>query len=274
MIKVCNKSHAGAITRLCQSLMVTGVFLFPSYCPGQSWVSDSQYTNQPSLATINASSAYLSGFSGLGVKVGIVDSGINPNNLAFSGALVGGYNAVTGLTGVSNLADYGSYHGSFTASEIIARRGNGGYFQGLAYNSGLVVGAAGPSLTDATLSSSLNYVSSQGVKVINNSWGFLSSGTYPAYAFFNPLTVSALQTAVSRGVALVFSAGNDGTAQPSPQSLMPLNNSAVAGSFIVAAATTVNGIYMARANGPVGLVLPIPTIVVPLKTIASQPLGV
>jgi len=252
MIKVCNKSHAGAITRLCQSLMVTGVFLFPSYCPGQSWVSDSQYTNQPSLATINASSAYLSGFSGLGVKVGIVDSGINPNNLAFSGALVGGYNAVTGLTGVSNLADYGSYHGSFTASEIIARRGNGGYFQGLAYNSGLVVGAAGPSLTDATLSSSLNYVSSQGVKVINNSWGSSSSGTYPAYAFFNPLTVSALQTAVSRGVALVFSAGNDGTAQPSPQSLMPLNNSAVAGSFIVAAATTVNGIYMARANGTGG----------------------
>jgi len=233
-------------------LAAIGFFSCSFSSVGQSWVPDSQYTNQPSLATINASSAYLAGYSGSGVRVGIVDTGINPNNLAFSGALIGGYNAVTGLTGVSNLADYGSYHGSFTASEIIARRGNGGYFQGLAYNSSLVMGAAGPSLTDSTLSSSLNYVSSQGVKVINNSWGSSSSFSYSTWAVASPLTVSALQTAVTRGSALVFSAGNDGTAQPSPQSLMPLNNSAVASSFIVAAATTVDGIYMARANGTGG----------------------
>ena len=210
--------------------------------------TDSQYTNQPSLATINSNVAYALGYSGLGVTVGVVDSGINPNNAAFSGAIVGGYNAFTGLSGVSNLRDYDTnYHGSFTASEIAARRGNGGYFQGLAYNSNLVIGAGIGGASDAQTAAALNYVSSQGVKVINNSWATVSSYSYATFAVAAPLTLSAIKNALANNVALVFAAGNDGTPQPSPQSLIPYNNPSIAamGGFIAVAASTVNGLYMA-----------------------------
>jgi autotransporter-associated beta strand protein len=218
--------------------------------------TDSQYTNQPSLATINSNVAYALGYSGLGVTVGIVDSGINPNNAAFSGAIVGGYNAFSGLTGVNNLTDYSSqsYHGTFTASEIVARRGNGGYFQGLAYNSNLVAGAGIGGASDAQTAAALNYVSSQGVKVINNSWGYASSYSYATIAAAAPLTITAIKNALANNIAMVFSAGNDGTAQPGPLSLIPYNNPSISGvgGFIVAAASTVDGLYMARASGTGG----------------------
>ena len=163
------------------------LILFPLLSFSQSWVSDSQYTNQPALATVHASSAYLRNITGQGITIGIVDSGINPNNLAFSGAIVGGYNSATGLSGVSNLADLNPstnhYHGSFVASEIAARRGNGGYFQGIAYNSSLVVGAVPfGTATDAQMAAAINYVSGQGVRVINNSWGYGAGFSYAALA--------------------------------------------------------------------------------------------
>ncbi len=229
---------------------MAGTLLFSANASCQTWVSDSQYTNQPSLATINASSAYLKGLSGYGIKVGIVDSGINPNNLAFTGAIVAGYNASTGLSGVNNLADLNpgtnNYHGTFTSSEIASRRGIGGYFQGVAYNSSLVVGAVPfGSATDVQQANAINYVSSQGVKVINNSWGYPSSVTYAQIAVSAPQTVSALVNAVANGAVVVFSAGNDATANPSALAMMPSYNSAVAGSWIAVASSTVNGLYMA-----------------------------
>ena len=229
---------------------MAGTLLFSANASCQTWVSDSQYTNQPSLATINASSAYLKGLSGYGIKVGIVDSGINPNNLAFTGAIVAGYNASTGLSGVNNLADLNpgtnNYHGTFTSSEIASRRSIGGYFQGVAYNSSLVVGAVPfGSATDVQQANAINYVSSQGVKVINNSWGYPSSVTYAQIAVSAPQTVSALVNAVANGAVVVFSAGNDATANPSALAMMPSYNSAVAGSWIAVASSTVNGLYMA-----------------------------
>lgn len=48
-----------------------------------------QYYNQQALSTINALSAYTQGYSGSGVTIGVVDSGLDPNHIAFSGALVG-----------------------------------------------------------------------------------------------------------------------------------------------------------------------------------------
>ena len=226
------------------------LLLFPFISFSQSWVADSQYTNQPALATVNASSAYLRNITGQGITIGIIDSGINPNNLAFSGAIVGGYNSATGLSGVSNLADLNPstiyYHGSFVASEIAARRGNGGYFQGIAYNSSIVVGAVPfGTATDAQQAAAINYVSGQGVRVINNSWGYGAGTSYAAVAYYNPLTLAALVSAVSNGAVIVFSSGNDGLSNPGLPGSLPNYNSAVAGSWITVAASTVDGNYMA-----------------------------
>jgi subtilisin family serine protease len=45
----------------------------------------SEYCNTPGLALIKASSAYLAGATGAGVKIAVVDSGINYNHIEFAG---------------------------------------------------------------------------------------------------------------------------------------------------------------------------------------------
>jgi autotransporter-associated beta strand protein len=179
----------------------------------------------------------------------MVDSGINPNNLAFGGAIIAGYNSLTGLSGVSNLADLrpndSNYHGSFVASEMIARRNIGGYFQGIAYNSSLVVGAVPFNVaTDAQIAAAINYVSAQGVRVINNSWGYSATKTYTAFASNNPQTLAALISAVNSGAVVVFSAMNEGASNPNFPASLPSYNSAVAGSWIAVAASTADGLVM------------------------------
>ena len=187
----------------------------------------------------------------------MVDSGINPNNLAFGGAIIAGYNSLTGLSGVSNLADLrpqdNRYHGSFVASEMIARRDVGGYFQGIAYNSSLVVGAVpfGAS-TDAQTAAAINYVSAQGVRVINNSWGYSATKTYTAFATSNPQTLAALISAVNSGAVVVFSAMNEGASNPNLPGSLPSYNSAVAGSWIAVAASTVDGQVMPSYSNQCG----------------------
>lgn len=231
-------------------LIVAGLALAPCIAFSQTWVRDSQYTNQPALATVQASGAYLQGITGQGVRIGIIDTGINPNNLAFSGALFGGYNSLTGLTGTSNLADLkptlpvgnpNGYHGSLVSSIIVAQRGNGGYFQGIAYGAKLVVGAVdiNGGFTDAQMANTLTYLTSQGVKVINNSWGAATNNPITLGDIY-PLTSIALQQAASSAV-MVFASGNDRASNPFLPATLPDFVPEMQGSWIVVAATSING---------------------------------
>ena len=231
-------------------LIAAGLVLAPSIGSSQTWVPDSQYTNQPALETVQASSAYLKGITGQGVRIGIIDTGINPNNLAFSGALYGGYNSLTGLTGTSNLADLNptlpvgspnAYHGSFVSSEMVAQRGNGGYFQGIAYGAKLVVGAVdiNGGFTDAQMAKTLEYITSQGVKVINNSW-VAGTNDFIALEAIYPLTSIALQQAASSAV-IVFTAGNKSAANPNLPATLPDFVPEIRGSWIVVAASSISG---------------------------------
>ena len=180
-----------------------------------------EYLNQPGLAAINAISAYNQGYTGSGIRVGVLDTGITPEHMEFTNAIVAGYDSVTGKSGTSNfqnfLADYDT-HGTHVAS-IAAGRLDGnttvpGNMMGVAYQSSLVIGVFN-SVNDNQWANSLNYISNQSVKVINNSWGDNSlKGTNPAseaatFIAQNPNTVAALLTALQRGAVIVFANGND-----------------------------------------------------------------
>ena len=52
------------------------------------FVAGQQFYNQQALSTINALGAYTQGYSGSGVTIGVVDSGVDPNHIAVSSALV------------------------------------------------------------------------------------------------------------------------------------------------------------------------------------------
>lgn len=233
---------------------------FAQFVPGN------EYDNQPALAAINVIPAYNAGLSGLGVRIGVVDSGMNPNHVEFAGALVAAYDALTGKSGTSNfssfLVDYHG-HGSHVASIAAARLDGAARpfnIQGVAYNASLVMSALDftPTLTDEQIAAAIDYASSHGAKVINNSWGADSAGAGDPQAYYennlasNRIVIDAIHRALDRGSVIVFAAANESETyenppyvaiNPSLQSTFPAYDAAMAakGGFITVVATTNDG---------------------------------
>ena len=243
-------SAAPALTLRC---MVLGLAIF---CLSQQshaqvpWIPGIEYTNQPALSIIRVHnpdplnpSAYDQGYTGLGVRVGIIDTGINPDHVEFSGAIVAGINAGSlpiwsGVTGFSgNLFDWDDIdedagHGTHVASIAAARRdgvtARVDNMQGVAYNASLVIagwnsGDLNPDTTsaeqfnalmDSQWSAAFDFMVAQGARVINNSWGDSSAGVDPeqesrTFMTSAPKTVEAMRRALAAGSVIVFANGND-----------------------------------------------------------------
>ncbi|MEA2439444.1 MAG: thermitase [Thermoleophilaceae bacterium] len=144
-----------------------------------------------------------------GVKVGIVDTGIDKTHPDLAGKAVGcatSYNA--GLAIHNGVCADDNGHGSHVSGTISANTNNAQGVAGVAFNSPLVMckalaTAAGTGLT-SDIANCINWVAGQGVKVISMSLGGGDNAT--------------LKTAVQRaynngnGVLLVAAAGNDGNA--------------------------------------------------------------
>lgn len=259
---------------LIRALVISAVFAVASPAAAQ-FSPGLEYSNQPALATINVIPAYNAGLSGLGVRIGVVDSGMNPNHVEFSGALVAAYDAMTGIAGTSNfstfLVDYEG-HGSHVAS-IAAARLDGAVrpynMQGVAYNASLVMSAIDfiPTLTDKQIAAAIDYVSSQGVRVINNSWGSDSAGPGDPQAHYennfasNRIIIDSIHRALDRGSVLVFAAANESSypyyvaINPSVESTFPVYDAAMAakGGFIVVASTTDDGAALSYFSNRCGV---------------------
>lgn len=263
-------------TRL-PALIAAAVFAAASPAAAQ-FVPGPEYFIQPALATINVLPAYNAGLSGLGVRIGVVDTGMNPDHLEFSGALIAAYDALTGKSGTSNfssfLVDYEG-HGSHVASIAAARLDGAARpynIQGVAYKASLVISAMDfvPELTEQKLAAAIDYASSHGVKVINNSWGSDSAGSGDPQAHYqnnlatNRLIIAAIHTALDRGSVIVFAASNESAPEhaptyvainPSVESTFPAYDAAMAakGGFIVVAATTNDGAALTSYSNRCGV---------------------
>jgi thermitase len=144
-----------------------------------------------------------------GVKVGIVDTGIDQTHPDLAGKAVGcatSYNA--GVTIVNGFCHDDNGHGSHVSGTISANTNNGQGVAGVAFNSPIVMckalaTAAGIGLT-SDIANCINWTRRQGVKVISMSLGGGDNATLKA----------AVQTAYNNGngVLLVAAAGNDGNA--------------------------------------------------------------
>lgn len=243
------------------------VYALPSladFTPG------TEFYNQPALSAINLLPAYRAGLSGVGIKAGLVDSGINPNHVEFANAIVAGYDALSGRSGTRDFASFLQdhvNHGTFTASVLAARLDGAersDNLHGVAYNAGLVIGAMNfyddDSITAGYIAAAMDYVSSQSTKVINNSWEFYSGtidpgGNYQNFASKLPSVISAINTALDRGSVLVFTTGNEAAANPAAPSVVPFHDDRVRakGGFIVVAATTNDGMSLASYSNRCGV---------------------
>lgn len=151
-----------------------------------------------SVPHVRAAQVWHAGFRGEGVKIAILDTGIDTHHADFAGRI----KAMTSFVGGDGTDDNG--HGTHVAGIIGARGGNGIGVAGVAWNVKIMpikvldssaVGSA------ATLALGIRYAVANGAKIINLS----VSGPGYSRAF-----EEAVQLASDSGVLVIGAAGNDG----------------------------------------------------------------
>jgi len=187
----------------------------------------------------NALAAYNAGGTGQGIKIGIVDSGINPNLAEFAGKIDPASRDVAGTRGVSDDGGHGT-----AVSAVAAAARNNQDTMGVAFNATIVSERAdnpgscnqadGCQFFDNDIAAGIDAARAAGARVINMSLG----GDPPGQ-----LLLGAIQRAVNAGIVVVISAGNDGTdpvkgANSDPFALVPAQH--FPGMVIIAGSIGVN----------------------------------
>lgn len=178
----------------------------PAPTPTSAFMT-AEYNRSDGPAQHGAITAWSEGYSGGGVTVGIVDSGIDSDSPEFAGRLSPASADVAGSRGIDNPD---SDHGTDVAMIAAAARDNTGIV-GIAWGATVAMFRAddpgscatsdGCTFYDSAIASGINAAVSAGAKVINLSLG----GDPPALSVIN-----AIKNAASSGVVVIVSAGNDG----------------------------------------------------------------
>lgn len=203
---------------------------------------------------INAAQAYSLGFTGKGVTVGYLDSGIEAKHPEFAGAIAGGFDFNTDTpyaNGQGIDADPPAGHGSHVAGIIGARRDGAG-MHGVAFDSQLFAVAYGineeeeeeeeeedddndssatpeeiRALKDLMLAKGWNYLAQFKLPIINSSLGLndcsnsydppchvLDYGSARNALDQNPLIIESFKNSAQAGSLMVFATGNDAQDHP------------------------------------------------------------
>ncbi len=187
-----------------------------------------EYRAQEGLALVNAADAYALGYTGAGVTVGILDSGIDGSHPEFRGdKIAGGHDFYSKVPyGPGNGKDYVG-HGSHVAGIVGALRDGVG-MHGVAFESALFIANAGLAASyDGALAPSWEYLATQNLPIVNNSLGFNACGpdsappcnvkdygSATAAEAAYPLSVAAYRKLAAAGSLMVFATGNHQQPQP------------------------------------------------------------
>lgn len=188
---------------------------------------DAEFGAGGGLGKINAEAAYAT-TTGSGVKVAVLDTGLDIDHPEFSGAIAaGGYDYVQDDDDPDVMTDVNG-HGSHVTGTILARRDGIG-MHGVAYNAQVipyrVFSNAGIALTEPELADAFDRAVAADAKVVNNSWGTGVSIVDVSKSDIEtdtPNMLAAWQDATAAGVAIVFAAGNDGFDDVSQEAGAPL----------------------------------------------------
>ncbi len=142
-----------------------------------------------------------------GVKIGIVDTGIDQTHPDLSGKTVNCADSVGGTLVEGTCVD-DNMHGTHVAGTIAARANNGTGVTGVAFNASLAIcralrTAAGTGLT-SDVANCINWTHTRGAKVISMSLGGGASTT------LKNAVANAWNGGAANGSVLVAAAGNDG----------------------------------------------------------------
>jgi hypothetical protein len=207
-----------------------------------------EYRATVGAVSMNALVAYSRGDTGSGVKVGVIDSGIDLQSQEFgdcSGGIGTGTCRISGASvdaaGNGSIDDVGG-HGTAVAFTIAGRRNDAGT-HGVAFDAQLIVaradavgtcsgtpgsdGASPCRFDDVAIAAGLDAARNGGARVVNISLG----GSSP-----EPQLIQAIDRATAAGIIIVISAGNEGPNAPNPDAFTSAaNNAAVARGLIIIA---------------------------------------
>ena len=214
-----------------------------------------EYTANVGLADHNILSLNDYGYTGNGIKVGVVDSGIDATHQEFDGK------TIYGTDFASSPTDYNrdeNGHGTHVASIIAGDRDQSG-IRGMAYDATLYsykVDNDGDSdleglSSDAAIANIFNRHVTDGIKVSNNSWGgstAITSTTEGAIRAAYSQTMTAMRSVQTNGGVIVFAAGNDGRAQPDSWGGAPYLITELVNEWLVVVAVDADGVEPSYTN--------------------------
>jgi serine protease AprX len=233
-----------------------------------------RYLMNQSVKTIGADRVWNElGYTGKGIGVAIVDSGVDGTHPDLQPAMAQNVKILTPnifTSGSSSIAvglpnsDTSSGHGTHVAGTIGGRgTASGGYYRGVAPDSKLIGIGAGDAISILYALEGLDYAVANraryNIRVISNSWG--TTGEYDAA---DPINVAS-KVAHDAGITVVFASGNEGPGQNT------LNPYSVAPWVIGVAAGNKDGRTLAdfSSRGVPGSAVYHPTITAPGVAIVS-----
>lgn len=217
---------------------------------------DNNNFNQPNdqANRLNLKTAYDQNLSGAGVKVGVIDGAMNTHHPALSNIRVVDHGSFT------TDSNPGTAHATGVGLVIAGQDVNGNVY-GIAKD--VELHAADVSHRDGAISlnaavRAMYEMYNNGVRIINNSYGFDSLETYKDYAREYLAAADSQQRAatqigqiknlIDHGALLIFSAGNSGKNQPSGEVLFPLVEPELQKGLISIVGTTPNGSIDPQSN--------------------------
>jgi len=167
-------------------------------------------------AHIHASDS-LSSFTGKGVKIAIIDIGLDPNHLEYRNNIDKLINSADGSENVVCSNSESCYHGS-AITGIIASNVNGKGLRGIAPDVEIVfikLDLAG-FIGDDEILDALNYAEKENVDIINSSWG--TSDVSPVIK--EKIDSMAKNGRDGKGILFVFASGNKGRENINDESML------------------------------------------------------
>ena len=200
---------------------------YPARQTSSSYETD-EYQYSYGVGSLSSSIAYSRELSGDGVKVGIFDTGINPNHSEFSGKSFSGYNYQDSNTTIQD--QHG--HGTHVAGTIVANKNNTG-MQGIAYGVTSIVSYQifrdnGVFTGQSSVSDASARAISANIKVANHSWGTSTTNNSFSKSYldtFYSTEITGYQNMVNNDIIQVWATGNNGYATPNLQAQLPYHYS-------------------------------------------------